>query len=50
MWVTGNTGIKGYKIADKHASLFINFLDSPLIKQISYDDSKRCINEIINNE
>ena len=50
MWVPGHTGIKGYEIADEHALLAINYFDSPLIEKISYDNSKKCINEIINDK
>lgn len=49
MWIPGHTGIKGNKITDEQASLAINNSDTHLIEQISNNNLKNYIKEIIND-
>lgn len=50
IWIPGHAGIRGNEIADEQASLAIKNTDTPPIKQISYDDTKKYIKKCINDK
>ncbi|CAI6373063.1 unnamed protein product [Macrosiphum euphorbiae] len=45
-----NAGIIGNEMADEQASIAINNNENFLISQMSYDDSKKCINYYTKNK